>query len=264
MFKLDEDFISKLNLFVRLAQDAEVTKAYEVLGIEPPISLEELRRKHKALITEYHPDRHMSEGADKISFYQRKMQVINDAVNTLKKTFSQKADEEFKAAQKEDMLREEAKPFQNEEARNLKLDPNVKSILHESGFLKLIKELNSELISRIHNWAKFIDKARTYRSLKLLQDQAHIFRLDPKISKIQALQKQLNSLSTKYPEFGDTFNLILKIITDNYKVIVEQSKKLIHSIAYNTMNHIDTSNFERYFYIGKEIYTNFVYLEYSM
>ena len=82
-FGLDErDYRSVRSLFVR-----DPTSAYEVLGVDPMISDEELAARRKVLVRENHPDRLAAEGVPQefLVLADRKLAAINAAYDEILK-----------------------------------------------------------------------------------------------------------------------------------------------------------------------------------
>lgn len=61
------------------------TSPYDVLGLSPSASLEEVKRRHRDLVKETHPDRHIARGAspELVDVATRKLQAINTAYETI-------------------------------------------------------------------------------------------------------------------------------------------------------------------------------------
>lgn len=57
---------------------------YQVLGVDPSASAEEIRAAHRRLVRVLHPDRHAQASAGERALADRRMREINDAWNTLR------------------------------------------------------------------------------------------------------------------------------------------------------------------------------------
>jgi hypothetical protein len=60
----------------------EIARAYAVLGVRPGVSLPDLRRRYKALVRQWHPDRFATDGVG-LAEAATTMRQINDAYRTL-------------------------------------------------------------------------------------------------------------------------------------------------------------------------------------
>ncbi len=63
--------------------DVNMRWAYAALGVKDDASEEAIRNAYRKRAMEYHPDRHVEEGEEKITFYQEKFQHITEAYDIL-------------------------------------------------------------------------------------------------------------------------------------------------------------------------------------
>lgn len=74
------------------SSDDDLTHAYEILGVSPNDSFEDIKKAHKRLMLKYHPDRLASQGLppEMIKLYTQKAQDIQAAFDMIKKARGEK------------------------------------------------------------------------------------------------------------------------------------------------------------------------------
>lgn len=89
--KLLENFHLNNKLYTELIEEAlKIKEAFEILGINPNNSFEEVKRKYKEKIYEFHPDKYVNLTQDEQLLIQEKAKKINSAYETLKKFYTNK------------------------------------------------------------------------------------------------------------------------------------------------------------------------------
>lgn len=72
--------------FENFSSSGRMKEYYAELGVDENISDEELKKNHKKLVREYHPDMHHNKSEQERKVYEEKFKKINEAYENIKKS----------------------------------------------------------------------------------------------------------------------------------------------------------------------------------